>query len=454
MKNKQWTCVLAAAAGVMLFGVCACAESHTTTVYQVATQLGYEGDETGWIAGVSGTGTEARRRYEEAVSDGYAGTYVDFLKETGNGGQEDGSVSVANALRSIVAVNCAFTVVKTSGGGFGMPFGKTESTAYSAGSGVIYYLDKQAGDAYIVTNYHVVYEAASKGDETKAHISDQISVYLYGGLYGSETSAIAAEYVGGAMEYDIAVLRVENSELLKESSATTMKAADSDCVLMGERVYAIGNADGKGIAVTEGTVSVDPEYITMTKPDNNSTVSRLEIRTDAAVNHGNSGGGLFNADGKLVGIVNARSEETDVVAFGYAIPSNLALSVVQNIIDNSAVNASKGALRAMLGVTVQITDSKSVFDETAQRAYVIETIAVKDVNFGSAAYGKLKAGDVIYSLKINGGAEKVVTRMHMLGNTLFNVRKGDTVELTLSRGDETMTVSLVFDRDSYFTVYD
>ncbi len=454
MKSNHWTYLVSAAlASVMLFGLCACTQNHTT-VYEVATQLGYEGDETGWIAGLTGSATEARKMYDEAVSDGYAGTYVDFLKEIGYSGQTDHTASVANALMSVVSIRCAFTVETTSGGGFGRPFTKTESTVYSAGSGVIYYLDKQAGDAYIVTNYHVVYEPTSKGNEATAHISDNIEVYLYGALYGSETSAIAATYIGGTMEYDIAVLRVQNSALLKESYSVPLKAVDSDAILAGERVYAVGNAEGKGISVTEGVVSVDAEYITMTQPDKSSAVSRLVIRTDAPVNHGNSGGGLFNADGKLIGVVNARSEETDVVAFGYAIPSNLALAVVQNIIDNSAVNDSKGALRAMLGVTVQITDSKSVFHEDTQRAYITETVAIKDVNFGSAAYGKLKAGDVIYSLRINDGTEKVVTRMHMLGNTLFNVRKGDTVKITLSRDGKTETVSLVFDQDSYFTVYD
>ncbi len=439
-------------AGVMLVGLCACSESRTT-VYNVATQLGYEGSESGWIAEVTGSGTETRRVYEEAVADGYSGTYVDFLKEIGYTGQSEPSLSVSNALMSVVAVDCAFKVETTTNSGFGRLPVTTESTAYSAGSGVIYSLDKEAGDAYIVTNYHVVYEQSSKGNEATAHISDDIQVYLYGGLYGSETSAIDATYVGGTMEYDIAVLRVTNSALLKDSYATAMKAANSDAIFAGDRVYAIGNADGKGISVTEGVVSVDAEYITMTLPDDSTSVSRLEIRTDASVNHGNSGGGLFNADGKLVGIVNARSEESGVESFGYAIPSNLALSIVQNIVDNSLVNTSKGALRAMLGVTVQISDSKSIFNEETQRVYLAETVTVREVTFGSAAYGKLKANDVIYSIKINDGAEKVITRMHMIGNTLFNVRKGDTVEITLLRDEKPMTVSILFDNDSDFTLY-
>lgn len=449
MKKTGLITVCTAFVALIAVGLTACAGSNAT-VYDVATTLGYEGSEADWISSVTNSGTEARKLYEEAKADGYTGTYVEFLKEIGYAAQ-DGSVSVSGALMSVVSVMSAFseqayTYVN------GRPVYQ-EKTVYSSGSGVIYSLDKKQGDAYIITNYHVVYDVDSVGTEEVANISDEIAVYLYGSVYGSEADAIEASYVGGSMEYDIAVLRIEDNDLLKNSYALSLVASDSDAVTAGETVYAVGNPEGKGISVTQGIVSVEAEYIAMTASDEKTQVSRLEIRTDAAVNHGNSGGGLFNADGRLVGIVNARSEEDGVEAFGYAIPSNLALAIAQNVIDNSKANDSKGALRATLGITVQITDSRSVYDVETQKAYIVETVTVRSVAMGSISYGKLRENDVLYSIRINDGAKKVITRQYMVGNALFNVRMNDTVELTVYRNEEIVTVSITFDDNSYFNLY-
>ena len=420
----------------------------TRNPYEVATDLGYTDSIGAWLAGNTAPSTEARRMYEEAKADGYEGSYVDFLKETGYSSDETGSVN--RALMSTVSVVCQFEMnAKTEIGG--SLFDNGTQGYVSMGSGVIYSLDRANGSAYIVTNYHVVYSNYSLGKESIAHISDDITLYLYGGeITGRE---ISASFVGGTMEYDIAVLRVENSEVLKESSAMAIAAADSNALTVGDRVYAIGNADAEGMTVTSGVISVDAEHIDIELADGKTTASMLVLRTDAPINHGNSGGGLYDASGRLVGIVNARSEADGVLGFGYAIPVNLALSVAQNIIDNSKLNDSKGAMRAMLGISVQVADTQSVFDEETDRAYVMETVTVVEVNYGGAAYGKLKSGDVLYSVQIGDGKPQKITRMFMLTNVLFNVRKGDTVKIVVAREDETVTVEIVYDSNSMFTLY-
>lgn len=449
MKKTGLIAICTALIAALSVGLTACGGTGAS-VYNVATTLGYEGSETGWIASVTDSGTQARKMYEEAKADGFTGTYVEFLKEIGYT-QNDGSASVSNAVMSVVAIKSGFAESEYTYVN-GRP-SYQEKTTYSAGSGVIYSIDREEGDAYIITNYHVVYDVDSTGKEETAHISDDISVYLYGSVYGGATGAIPADYVGGSMEYDIAVLRVEDNDLIKNSYALPLKAANSDAVTAGETVYAIGNAEGKGISVSQGVVSVEAEYIPMLAADEATQVSRLEIRTDAAVNHGNSGGGLFNADGSLVGIVNARSEESGVTAFGYAIPSNLALAIAQNVIDNSKTNNSKGAFRAMLGVTLQVSESHSVYNEETQRAYIVETVTVRSVALASASFGKLKEDDIIYSIGINGGTAQVITRQYMAASILFNVRFGDTVEITVYRGGEIKQVSVSFDQNSYFNLY-
>ena len=430
MKKKFIFPALALLTGAFILAVTGCA---TENPYQVATR------ESSGITSLAQneTKSQARVMYEEARADGYTGGFVDFLKEIGI--SADDSFSVGSALLSAVEVYAGFERQSATSG----------LEAYRiVGSGVIY--EKNGGDAYVLTNYHIVYNASSSGRETIPHISDNISLCLYGGQ--REAQGIAAEYVGGAMNYDIAVLRVENSKELLGSDARAVAVADSDGAAVGERVYAVGNPDGKGLSAVGGILSVEAEYITLTAADEQTRLSMLEMRTDAPVNHGNSGGGLFDAEGRLLGIVNARSEKEGVEHLGYAIPSNLACAVAQNIIDNSKADNSRGAMRATLGVTFEIADSHSEYDEASGRTLVKETVAVQSVDRGPA-YEKFKTGDVIRAIKIGGGAEKQITRFHMVTETMFRVRRGDEVTFTLERGGKTVEIVLSFENNDDFKLF-
>lgn len=401
----------------------------------VAIANGFNGTAAEWLAEQQTASTHERKLYEEAVADGYEGSYLDFLKELGTGAYDD-SAYVNSALRSVVSIQSGF------------------SSSYMLGAGVIYSLDTSNGDAYIVTNYHVVAKANTGGRVT---ISDDISVFLYGGE--TDSGEIGATYFGGSMMYDIAVLKVTGSSLLKETQTNAVYAVaatvtDSDSITVGERVYAIGNPAGYGISVTAGVVSVDAEHIDITAADESTTINLLEIRTDAAVNHGNSGGGLFNAAGELIGIVNARSEEDGVEAFGYAIPANLAIPLAQNIIDNATV-ISKSPLCARLGITLSVSDSRGVYDEQSGKYYIEEKVVVADVEaLGAGSIGGIKKSDTLVSATLIGqdGVTRTVaiTRVHKLSNLLMNARLGDTLQLTLSRNGETMEVTIELNKISYF----
>ena len=421
-----------------------------TSPYEIATEQGFDGTESSWLASVSGGAgsTAVREAYDAAKEEGYEGSFLDFLQLYLTLTTDD-SVGLNRALTSAVSVWAQFTELTTTGGGYMRPT-TTTSEVTSMGAGVIYSLDKEAGNALVVTNYHVIYDKASVGTETVAHVSDKISLYLYGGEHSAR--AISATFLGGAMDFDIAVLKVEGSAVLKDSSATAVVGANSDAVTVGERVYAVGNPEGEGLSAVGGIVSVDAEYITISTSDESRTVSLLEIRTDAPVNHGNSGGGLFNADGELLGIVNARTEETGVDAFGYAIPANLALSVAQNIIDN-ADSGARGAFCATLGITTTVTDSKSVYHEENGKVYVEETVGISAVSAGSPAHGNLQSGDIIYSVEVEGKAPLIITRQHQLRTFMMGVRKGQSVRFVVSRNGEQVTEYVEFDDNSDFTLY-
>lgn len=334
----------------------------------------------------------------------------------------DVTVATANALRSAVSIYCTFT--------------GADGEYYSAGSGVIYQLDKAAGNAFIITNHHVVFDVDS---DTENGISPKIEVLLYGSeLDGFQ---MEAEYVGGSQHYDIAVLYIENSDVLKGSDVQAIQVADSDEIVVGQTAIAVGNAEGEGITATSGIVSVDSEHITMTAADNKTEVSYRVMRVDTAVNHGNSGGGLFNDKGEFIGIVNAKIIDGEVENIGYAIPSRVAIGVADNIIDHCFGTDCESVMRAMLGVTVINTASSAVYDAQTGTMRIVDTVEVYEISDTSAAKGVLKTGDVLVSATLNGETRQL-TRQHHVVDLMLLARAGDTVELTVLRDGKEKTVAI------------
>jgi serine protease Do len=309
------------------------------------------------------------------------------------------------------------------------------TTESSAGSGVIYKLDKEKGDAYIITNFHVVHKSNTNS------ISDRISVYLYG--MEAADYAIPATYVGGSINYDIAVLKVTASKVLMRSNAAAVSVANSDEVAILETVIAIGNPEAEGISATVGCINVESENIYVEFQVQNSTrrVSLRVMRTDAAVNSGNSGGGLFNDKGELVGIVNAKSSDTLTDNIGYAIPSNVARAIADNIIHYCDGSTKTSVYRCMMGVTVGVKEMYTEYDKTTGKVYKRETVMVAEVDGAGVAYTRLKAGDVINSITIDGVTHKV-TRTYHLVDTMLDARVGSQVTINVTRDGASVDVEV------------
>ena len=448
---KKRKAILAAVAmtitGVVAVSVAGCEWFSFTgkkNTKPVAGSLGYENSAGAWLAAsVDSPRSSALDLYEEAIASGKIDpnetSFLDFLKAL-----HDDSASLANSLRSAVAVITSF-------GG----------SSLSYGSGVIYSLHEEEDvmTAYVVTNYHVVYNAGAGGDG----IGKTFYTYLYGDSYdmrnlASET-AIQASYVGGAMEEDIAILEMQIPEDRKDfvqSVSADVGIRNSDDINAGEKVYAIGNPLGSGISVVSGIVAVEAEYISMAKLDNaDEYTEMLAMRIDAPANHGNSGGGLFDASGKLVGIVNAGKEMTvgnqsvPVGGFGYAIPANRALSVAQSILDNLTANDTKAAYRGLLG-TVKTVSSRGEFNQLTQSVDIIETVQIMNVDARSP-FGEDIAERTLKSIKVTNSEGKLVIsqdilRRHQVETILYNLRKGDTVLLVFDEGETMATYS----EDSHF----
>lgn len=345
--------------------------------------------------------------------------------------QDTVASAASNALRSAVHITCKF---KASG--------YFSDTYASGGAGVIYRLDKDKGDALIITNYHVVY---SLNCNTKNKVSNNISVFLYGFEYSSQ--AIKAEYVGGSLYYDIAVLRITDSDILKKSDAVAVTVANSNEAYVGDTAIAVGNPEGYGLSVSAGIISVDSEYISMMAVDERTKVTFRVMRIDTAVNAGNSGGGLFDETGRLIGIVNAKIIDNSVENIGYAIPSNIAIAVADNILYYCENSKLETPYCAQPGIKVATADSCAQYDEEKDRVVISEVVKVSSVTEGSPADGVLKKGDTIQAITVNGKTAKI-TREHHVNDCMLTVRAGDTVTFSILRNGTEMKQSITLTKDT------
>ena len=271
----------------------------------------------------------------------------------------------------------------------------TTATASGAGSGVIY-----DPNGYIVTNYHVA------NDTCKT-----ISVQLYDG------STYEGQYIYGDELADLAVIKIN------KTGCDYATFGDSSKMMYGDAVVAIGNPLGYGLSVTTGVVSRPSEFVTI----GNTTMTLL--RTDAAVNKGNSGGGLFNLNGELIGIVNAKIAANTVDNVGYAIPS---VTVVESINDLNNYGYITG--RARLGITVNEQIVQSFWN-----SYIMIQITEIDPD-GSAASSGLQVGDIIG--QCNGIS---VDSYSTLSQQLTKYSIGDTITLTIYRPTIELTQSNLTD---------
>lgn len=448
--TKIWKAAAAiGCTAVMVIGLSACDFSlfgnNSKSAYQVAVENGFQGSEEDWLKslhgadGKDGGDLDIEEIYAAAAKNGYEGSFLEFLKEylSADINEDNNTDAIAHNLMSSVKIYSAFGNTVRVGGG---PLATTKTTyAIAQGSGVIYDLNRDAGNAIIITNYHVVYDYESDNG-----VADSIDLYLYGGLDGY---SVTRNYSGEVTAYSAG-----------GSSIHATFVGGSDAVVAGEKVFAVGNAEGEGISVTSGAISVDSEYITIQSilgetdsSGNLKEISYRVMRTDAAINSGNSGGGLYDAQGKLIGITNAKQMDTpnkdgsihSVDNMGYALPITQVVGVVENVLANGGT-----VKRATLGVTVQTVDSKSVL--SGGKAVIVETVSVSEITKGSLAASAFKVNDIVKSVTI-GDTTTEILRNYQIRDLLLNVRKGDTVTVTVERGGEEKALSLTFDQDKYFT---
>jgi S1-C subfamily serine protease len=320
-------------------------------------------------------------------------------------------LSINDIYRSAAPGVVQITVDEGSSSGNGFPFGGGQ-TQQAQGTGFVYDTN---GD--IITNAHVVSGASA------IHVAFQ------------DGSSYSAKLVGTDPSTDLAVIRVS----APGSKLHPLSLGNSDTIEVGDGVVAIGSPFGLPETVTSGIVSALHRQISA--PDNFPINDA--IQTDAAINHGNSGGPLLNDAGKVIGVTSQiESDSGGNDGVGFAIPSNTVKSVASSLIANGKVE------HAYLGVGVATIPSS-----VAGQLNVAAGVAVTDVRSGTpAASAGLKAatgsrtvggnqyptgGDVITEF-----AGTKVTTAEQLQNLVAAKQPGETVTLKVSRGGSTRTVTL------------
>jgi len=307
---------------------------------------------------------------------------------------------IQSSMSSVVGIYLSATTINYTGA--------SEEEDLGSGSGVII-----TSDGYIVTNNHVV----EGGQNIRVCLQD-----------GTEYEATL---IGTDSYSDLAVIKINATGL----PAATLGTSSS--MTVGDPVFAVGNPLGVlSSSVSQGIISGLDRTINV--DGHNMTL----MQTDAAVNPGNSGGGLFNANGELIGIVNAKSYGLDVEGIGFAIPMDTAKPIMMDLIDLGYVTG-----RPYLGISMQdvalrfgsgySSNPFSTFPFGGSYVTGVQVVAVEE---GSPAQnGGIQVNDVIVGLN-----DEEVSGTSQLSALLYEYNVGDTVTISVLRGNETqkLTVTL------------
>jgi putative serine protease PepD len=328
---------------------------------------------------------------------------VSQISVVGSATEEPAAAAAAVALPSVVNID-----VRGQGTASGLPSGHPSVPSGGTGSGVAYKA-APGGGTYIITNDHVV-----SGAKTIV-------------VTPASGDALDATLVGTDPQTDVAVVKVSGTIPL-------VKLGDSEKLVVGQMVVAIGSPFGLQHSVSSGIVSAVHRAITGSYTQNGPASANPlvdAIQTDAAINPGNSGGALVDRHGSLVGINSAIFSDTGQSAgIGFAIPVKTAASIADQLI---ATGRAKHPFLGITGLTVDATLA------TQRKLPVTQGALIESIITGTgAAKAGLKAGDIIVA--VNGEAVRSMSDV-ILDTRRANV--GDTVSLVIWRGTAKTTIKVV-----------
>ena len=319
------------------------------------------------------------------------------INQVSSGNVTNASAASSATTTSDIVKKTADSVVEIATEGITTGSFARQYVTKGAGSGVII-----SSDGYIVTNHHVIDGA------------NTIKVTLRDG-----TTSYDATLIGSDEDNDIALLKIDAEGL------TPATFGDSSSLAVGDYVVAIGNPLGTlGGTVTDGIISALAREVTI--EDKSMTL----LQTNAQISPGNSGGGLFNAKGELIGIVNAKDSATEVEGIAFAIPVNNVIDIIKDLQNYGYVTGKIDM--GMEFVDINSNDTAFYYGVNQLGCYVLS------VQTGSNAEAAgFRRGDLITA--VNGQA---ISSSGDISKALENNKVGDTVTLTVSRSGQTKDLQL------------
>lgn len=306
--------------------------------------------------------------------------------------------TASKVLPSIVGIKVDYTITSNFMQGI-------SQASQAEGSGIII-----SKDGYILTNNHII-NSADSSIYYEVSEATKVSVYLY-----NDETPYEAKIIGTDEQTDLAIIKIEKDNL------TVAELGDSNSIKIGEFAMAIGNPLGMESSVTSGIISAVNRSVT----SEDGTTYNL-IQTDAAINSGNSGGALVNAEGKVIGINTLKLSGSGIEGMGFAIPINETIEIYKDLIDYGKV------LRPYIGI------SGIDLDEASAEYYNLPTgIYVREIYSNSPAdLADLKQGDIITAID---GTK--VNSMDELNDIKNNKNIGDEITLDIYRSGETNKVKI------------
>ena len=419
--------------GVLLFAMTGCFAGESA--YEIAVRNGFVGSETEWLASLKGAdGKDGLNGIDGADGkDGIDGKDgVD-----GKDAPTDYAAAIERAYLSSVVIVSEFLRADTAAS-------DATKTVTSSGSGVFYYLDKESGDAIIVTNFHVIHDRSSV---TMDRLASKVSIFLAGDFYLQ--NPIEATIIGGSFANDVALLRISGSEILKNSGAMQVVMAEDPHVYPGQPILVVGNANSDGVSVTQGIVSVEEETIALVALDGLSTRNSRVIRIDAPANPGNSGGGIFNTNGEMISILQAKKAELNIEGMSYGIPMDAILGSIYNILKNCD-ETRRETLTTVMGVMMQVESCVAVYNSECGHVHLKETVVAQSVDEGRPAYGHVQPGDRFLTVEIPGVlSARDIIFMHDISDYMQYLSPGCSLVFTVEREGEVITITIPFDEDDF-----
>ena len=327
-----------------------------------------------------------------------------------NGAEYTVSQIAAQCKSSVVAItNKSISEIRTM-------FGIMEQESEGSGSGVI--IGQNDTELLIATNNHVVDN------------SETLTVCFN----DSEDAVFNAQVKGTDAENDLAVVAIKLSDISEEvlDSISIATIGDSESLVVGDGVVAIGNALGIGQSVTSGIVSATNREVTV------GDVTTTLLQTDAAINPGNSGGALFNMKGELIGINSAKFASEQIEGMGFAIPMATAQPIIEDLMNRVTREKVENGSGYLNIAGMDVSEEASQMYGIPQGAYISE--AYED---GAAAKAGIQKGDII--TKLDG---KAIGGIDELREELQYYKAGESVEVVIQRNsgggyeEQTLTVKL------------